>query len=488
MSADGVADAAGPSQRYGPLVVARCSTTNGAGVFYAPDPRSGSGVRAAEAPDEVIKGVGGTWHLDEDWLVAWLLGCADARGTPFAGLQRLLPGQQLVRNRDGGLEVIDTIGPDVWPEPDLAGADAQVALVEAIDVAVAELAGSQPRVACELSGGLDSSFVVASLASRLGTEIEIRAFTHVPSPAAVLRPGGWVASDAAAAQTLVEQYRPHIDWTELHNDSGRGPLDMAQRVTNRAWWPAYGPGNLEWLDSIRTTAEAAGFSQVWVGSHGNAAFSVDYTYDLRPRPQPWRASVRGRARKWWSDRRRGPTSGGPGATGWFLREPPAPTAAMGRREYLVWLAGHRGVHGGLLNRAAFGIASVDPYRHPLVLETAARIRPDSWRRPGMTRGLARAASAGRVPDAVRLRVARGAQALDVWQWMLGDRELYFETLAGLADVDWLADVVDIEAIRQVLTRWPWGQPEPPPMGEIRRVNRLLAFARFVTDMRVRLAA
>lgn len=463
-------------------MLARCSTLQAAGLFYTMDHGQASGVALGESPARVVVGTGGNWKLDKEWLAGWLLGDAPANKTPFVGLHRLLPGQELWRASTGALEVRDTTGPEVWPEPDLAGEDAERALVEAIDSAVAELVADDREVACELSGGLDSSFVVASLAARPLGAGGVRAFTHVPSPEALLRPGKWVASDAAAAHSVAEQYAPIVQWSEVYNVRGRCPLDMAREVSGRAWWPAFGPANLEWLDDIRSRAARAGLDHVWVGSHGNAAFSVNYTFGTAVSSTRLERARR-RLRRSFARNGQGPRK----LPDTFLRKVPDDPGPLSREDYLLWLAGHRSVHSGLLNADAFEVGQIDPFRHPLVLETAARIRPEGWRREGMNRGLARSAGRGRVPDAVRLRVARGAQSLDVWHWVFQRRSYYFQELADLADIDWMRDIIDVDAMRLAMSRWPWGDPEPPSLGEVRRITRFLAFGRFVRDMDSRLA-
>lgn len=454
-----------------------CNPLHPAGRFYttAPDLRRLVG----DSPGELVGVADRQWELDHDWLRAWLLDRADPSGTPYVGMRRLLPGQEL-RQRGAATVVVDTIGPEVWPEPDLSGQDAVHAMVEAFDAVVAELSAGQAEVACELSGGLDSTFMVASLARRPGGAPNVRAYTHVPDDDAVLRPGRWLPSDAAAARTVAERYPGRVRWQVVSNTSGRGPLEMARLVSARAWWPAYGPGNLEWLDTIRTQAADAGLSELWVGTHGNAAFSRSVP-DVRSGTR-WRRAYRTLRQR---DRSR------PEPLPSLLRVP-RPTRKRSHRtpereHFLRWLAGQHSAHSGLMNPAAFAVSSVDPFRHRLVLDTAARITDDGWRTDGVTRGLARAAGAGRVPDEVRMRVPRGGQGLDVWHWMYHDSAMYHEHVEALADTPAIADLVDIDAVRALVDGWPWGGPVPPPKVHTSVVNRLLAFCAFIRDTTDRLA-
>ena len=91
-----------------------------------------------------------------------------------------------------------------------------------------------------------------------------------------------------------------------------------------------------------------------------------------------------------------------------------------------------------------------------------------------------------IPDEVRFRVARGAQGLDVWHWMFQRRSDYFLELEALSDIDWLAEVIDVDAVRLAMRRWPWGHPEPPSLADVRVITRYLALGRFVRDMGTRL--
>ncbi|MDQ1249499.1 MAG: hypothetical protein QG597_3874 [Actinomycetota bacterium] len=139
-----------------------------------------------------------------------------------------------------------------------------------------------------------------------------------------------------------------------------------------------------------------------------------------------------------------------------------------------------------MNPDAFAVPSIDPFRHPAVLEVAARITPQTWRQFGPHRGFARAAGAGRVPDVIRLRRTRGAQGLDVWHWMRHDHDRYVDEVEQLADTPAIADLVNIPALRSTIDTWLWGTPEPPPQIEMLQVNRVLGFAQFIRDTQQRL--
>lgn len=459
----------------GALVVS-CPTTRSAGLFYAKAPGRSGQVVAATDPGGVIAAVSERrWRLNEDWLTDWVLGRPDPTGTPYQGMCRLLPGQSLVMPASGPPQVRTWVGPDVWPEPDLAGADAERAYLEVFQRAVGVLADGVTVLTSEVSGGLDSTFMVAMLARQASSGLPVQAFIWIPASAAVLPVSKMVASDEPEARLLAAMYPGNIDLHTVVTTAERTPLEMARRVSERSWWPCLGPGNMAWVDEIRRLAADLGSPFVWTGSHGNASFSFHHGYSGR--------SLRSRASRRWrnSGRRRLATVG-------FVTEPQRTTGPMDRQDYLWWLAGHRNPHAGLDNPAAFAVPSVDPFRAQEVLEVAARIKPQAWQRPGMTRGLARALGAGIVPDAVRLRTARGAQGNDVWQWIYQQHRVYEDQVDLLADTRLLAGLVDVAKVRATVARWPWGSPVPPPLLEVAVVNRLLAFARFIRDTQARLAS
>lgn len=428
----------------------------------------------------LLKAAGCPRELDHGWLRDWLAGQADPARTPYRGISRLQPGQALHVGPRGPY-VVDVVGPECWPEPDLDGKRAEEAFLFAFDTAVGELLGDEHSVACEMSGGLDSTFMVASVLRRPG--VSVRAFTHIPHRDASLRQAGMVTSDEPAAAAMMEGFGDRVQWERISNTAGRGPLEMARQISMRAMWPAYGTGNLEWIDAIRERARGLGYRAVWVGTHGNLAFSGDHRYARVSRS----ASVPRRVVRRLRSARARP-SAVPGIRD-LLRLPPQTRPSAGREAFLASLAGRRTVHAGLLNPDAFALPSIDPYRHRLVVDTAARIRPEAWLREGISRGFARSVSIGRLPDQVRLRELRGVQGGDVWHWMFQDRGLYLDHLQELPATPAIADLVDRAALRHVVDSWPWGDPsQPPPQAQLAGVNRLLALAQFIRDADDRLSA
>lgn len=479
-------------------VIARCSTLQVSGLFYADIPRSAArqapgGVPVFRStPREAVYDVAGPVGLNEGWLADWLLAEADPAGTPYRGVSRLLPGQQAVVQASGW-GVQEFAGPSAWPtEPDLDGEAAVRAITDAVDAAVAELSAGQSVIAASLSGGLDSTFVVSALARHAPADAELHLLTHVPDRNAVLDEGGWVASDESAAASLVAMYADRISsWELVVSDHSRAPLEFGREASLASWWPGFGVDNLAWIKPMGRRAQGLGAQALWVGTNGNAAFS--YT----PGPAPLGLGQRARRQAGrWKRRLRG-SSRAPAS-------PPVPNLIPGhrrnrvevapasfavkRRDHLMWLAGQHSAFSGASNPDGFTIPQLDPFRDERVLEVAARVTDSGWRYAGVARGLAREAGRGRVPDQVRLRVARGAQGADVWLAVKDRRTQYLDAVEAACQTRIVEDVVDLAALRAMALAWPWGESSPPPRVEIILANRILTFAQFIRDTEDRLDA
>jgi hypothetical protein len=55
-------------------------------------------------------------------------------------------------------------------------------------------------------------------------------------------------------------------------------------------------------------------------------------------------------------------------------------------------------------------------------------------------------------------------------------------LALLADNPVTPEVIDVAALRETVANWSWHTTASPPLLEIARVNRILAFGQFVHDV------
>jgi hypothetical protein len=451
--------------------IAHCAVDNPAGMFFHVDDHGR--VVVASDPRSVVESVGGRWELDHEWLADWILGQASPAESPFRGLRRLLPGQSLQARVDGRVKVSDSSGPDVWAEPDLSGVEAEEAFREAFEVAIRRVATAEDVLTASLSGGLDSGYMVTRLAAHTYPVQRIVGFTAVPDPAAVMPELAAASTDEPEARLLAGLLGVNLR-TVVSSHCG-SPLQVASALSAEAWWPVFGPSNLPWVAKIRSQAADAGGAFLLAGAHGNASFSFHHGYAATRRRRLGRL------------RRRFRPSAAPEPSP-YLAEAPSPRSRDPRRAYLTWLAGHDHPHYAFDNPAAFPIPIRDPFRDPDVIAVAARIRPEAWLRDGVTRGFARSVAAGVLPDTIRLRTLRGAQAPDIWAAMSGQRSDYLEQVDRLDDTLVLRDLIRIGDLRGTVTAWSWGTPEPPPLFETAHINRILAFGQFIRDSERRLAA
>jgi asparagine synthetase B (glutamine-hydrolysing) len=379
--------------------------------------------------------------------------------------------------------------------------------LQAFDSSVDQMVAGDEPMCATLSGGLDSTFVVASLA-RLATEDRpVHAFSHRPHPDAQLRSAGhWDPDDYEFAERLAAHYPGKVILHPLVNDELVQPLDAAASSAEDRWVPAVNPSNQIWVDAAMRQAAALGAGAVFMGENGNSAFSYDHPYaagyylrrwdpqsmaDLVRSERRRGLSVTGALKKSWVGpltaplRRR--VRGRGHAVRWFRRQHEPLFAGSGRTAYLNWLRADRSFRAqGQPN--ASGVILADPFTAATVLEVAARIEPAEWRRGPLNRSFARRAGAGRVPDEVRLRTRRGGQSWDAWFVIRHQRERYLDETRALCSTPVMSDLVDVESMMADLQAWPWGQVQGPTLSEVIAAERLLHVGQFTRMTIARLAA
>ena len=408
--------------------------------------------------------------------------------TPYAGVYRVPPGSTAVWDRPDRPPVItQDCGPDVWPHPDLEGPDVVDRYLDTFDSVVDELVVDGEPLCAAMSGGLDRP---------------VHAFCHVPHPdAPIASVGNWDPDDSDAARSM-ERAGP-LTFVPIANLERRQPLDVADEVSQRCWFPVFNPGNAVWMESMRQRAHDLGASQLWEGENGNSAFSFDHPYALghHLRHGEWSraASVRRSYRESGlsdyriakrylvgpivrgAQRRLGPQR--PTGIDPFAPRPrPAP---MNSERFRGWLSRQGALSSGL--QEAPGLASyVDPFTAQPVLDLAAAITPSEWLRYGTDRGYARRLGLGRVPDDIRLRTRRGGQSWDEWFIIHDQRERYLDEAAALKSTPIIGDALDatsLARIRDEVARWSWGDPTaiPPMLHPVQRLFSLAGFVRSTTE-------
>jgi len=495
---------AGLVPRANGSVAIACSPMQSCGVFYAQAPAHlpGQWLMATD-PGLLIRSSSWRWELARDWLGDFVAQCADPTASPYVGMRRLLPGQTLLINAVGETSVHTWCGPDAWPEPDLQGPAAGHAYLDTFDAAVGTLAQRGGPITAEVSGGLDSTFVVASLARQHTDSQPILGLVAQPLADAVSLQPSWVFNDAPFARMMEQWYPQTVKVESVTNTAATQFLDVAADLTRAAWWPTYATANLVWMQQISERAQQRESLVVFSGQGGNGAFSWPHNYaaGYYARRHQWGKLIKLGLPKDASATERlrllrsrvlapllaEPPS--PGESPFSLRHPRSRerNASTDRDVYLLWLAGHQHPFAGFANPGMPLLPRVDPFRSRAVLDCAARITPGQWHASGLSRGFARTLGIDRVPDAIRLRTARGTQGADAWLWTHNQRERFLAECDELAATAALAGALDVDGVRAAVMSWAWNDAaHPPPALQFVVVSRILALAQFcrATDERL----
>jgi asparagine synthase (glutamine-hydrolysing) len=202
---------------------------------------------------------------------------AEGRGprtrTPFFELQALAGGHAL-RWRASRTEVFPWWNPSSEPVVRFRQSEDYVENArELFERAVQSCLRASAPVSGTLSGGLDSSLVVATAAKLIRTAGEgMTVYTAAPDPAnQSYRRFGWEPDDAPyAAQTaaLHENLRHVI----LRSDA-RVALDLMRPIHERSGTPIRNGANHLWIESIARSASARGSRVILTGAHGNFGIS-----------------------------------------------------------------------------------------------------------------------------------------------------------------------------------------------------------------------
>ena len=465
----------------------------------------------------VVRARSSRTELDGEWLRARLSGFLKARGTtPYVDVHHVPFGNTAVwpvgqpRPR-----VTRWFGPETMPAPALSGPEAKVTYLAAFDELIDGLVEPSRPLAATLSGGLDSSFVVASLARLATPDNPVHCYTHSPHPAASLKPvGNWDPDDYEYALAMQRAYPDRVVVHRVVNADLRNPLDFVVEASLTAWVPNFNINGM-WMQAMADDAAERGASVLFHGVNGNSAFSYDHPYAggyylrrgalrsatqlLAPDARAGRtfttnakslvAPVVSEIRRWRGHGSLGPYLDAVGL-GWLAADAPATFSSVapgGRRGYLEWLtrSGNGSVGGSPL---AWAATPVDPFATRRMSELAASIEPLEWRTGPFPRAFARRLGAGRVPDEIRLRTRRGSQSADVWFATRGNRQRYLDEIDLLPATPFLGGWVDHEALRRNVASWPWGEAVGPSGWAVSGLQHVLGLAGFIRASKERLLA
>ena len=507
-------------------VAAVASPAFAGGLFWAHD---GAGLLLCDNVRELVDALAPNVSLDPEFVRGFAMIPRDTPGTrtAFREIGRIEPGTTARWAATASLVVgrpstVEWCGPQAWPEPDLEGPGTLEKYRTAFDASVDELLTAGP-IYTQMSGGLDSTFVAASLVRHATVDNPVHALCHSPSPEAQLRSvRTWDPDDYPVAKAMADAYPGRLVLHRLRFQPDDHPLDAAANAAATRGVPTFNPGNQIWLDRAAQIAAEGGAQQLFSGANGNPAFSYDHDYapayylrDGHP-VKAW-SSLRREASR--DQRSMGTTAraalkaildagvtpdGRTRVTGLGRRLASAPMGRtrsldshmdylslvglghlatpnpkpMNRARYLNWLAGRGPLRtAGMFSGSA--VPTVDPFTTRTLLDVAAAITPLEWSRGPGPRGYARLLGAGRVPDPIRLRTRRGGQAWDQWYLIRNDRDRYYDEVVALAATPILGGWVDTAVLRAQLDQWPWGEVHGPAHLSLLAMGRILSLGGFV---------
>ena len=501
-------------QRSDGAVIATASTMLGGGLYWSVDHDTTSRphLLIGVSPGDVVMRRKEPTTLNHSYIREYLSGERCDRKTPYHEVHRVPAGVFAIWDSiDTPPEETEWSGPDVWGEPHLEGRHARDAYLNIFDSTIAKLIKGDAPLASMLSGGLDSSFVVAALARLTSPDRPVHAFVHAPHPDAGLSTiGNWDPDDSEFAKGMETAYPGRVVVSKIINTDLVQPQDAALRAARRSWLPTFNPGNQIWMDAIAEQVDAIGASMLFSGQTGNAAFSYEHSYAAsyylrRGRIdqlikmvfaiadsnisvyQAAKKRVLGPLISPWRSQKNNPNAeykkliGVPDSD-----KGTGNSKTQGRRQFLEWLSQS---HGALLAAncpAGWLLPVVDPFTASAVLALAASITPYQWLQGPYPRGYARLLGEGRVPDEIRLRTRRGGQAWDTWFVIRHQRERYLDELELVHRSPGLAGWVDTSEMQKRAAQWPWGEIQGPSQIEVIAIDRLLSLAAFarMTDERL----
>ena len=488
-------------------VAASASTGFIGGLFWAWESSRRDRLLVAAAPGSIVRARTEPTHLSSAFVRAYVLlfPAPPATTTPYLEVNRIRPGTTAVWTA-GHAEprTIEWCGPSAWPTPHVEGPGTQERYLATFDATVDALVAEGEPLVATLSGGLDSSFTVASLVRHATPHSPVHAMCHSPHSAAKLQPiGNWDADDFTVAQAMERMYPGRVVVKRVVRPDDVFPLDVAESGAAAGWLPVFNAANQQWVSQISQYAASLGATRLFGGGAGNSSFSYGHDYAVRhylrhaslpglwglvdpdgPSRLPTRQAVRSRlvdpvlayGRVWFP--KRGQNEPNYRELLGLGHEPPQRPRPMSRATYLTWLA-QDSVLGEALAFPLFPAALADPYLSRAILDLAATMTPREWSRGPQPRGYARLLGEGRVPDEIRLRTRRGGQSWDHWYLIRNHRDRYYDEVASLPNTPILGGWVDHDVLRRTLDEWPWGEVQGPSQLSVIAMDRILSLATFV---------
>ena len=471
--------------RSGLLTLAR-DPTGQAPLFYA----HSSGVSAFASMPAGLKPFVGALRIDKERLAvtACFTGEVDER-SHFEEIRRVLPGE-VVRLARAGASRGFYWNPSTAADGHIASGDLVQEYRHLLDQAVADRLKHCARpVAAHLSSGYDSSAVAATAARMLKSPDKLIAFTSAPRGAAPI-PGGvarMADESAMAAETAARWGMRHI----IVRD-GPALAETVRRQSQFCQEPVMSTFNVLWWTQIRKEAAAIGANCLLTAELGNVTLNAGGLYILaewvrRRRYLIWLQEARLAAARpdtsWrgvlflsfhsWM-----PQFIFEGLRRRFLGVRPFGEISFLRREWTqqAMPPGARAVAGldsaerirmlrapelGAVRKGALaedGVDERDPMSDRRLIEFSLRLPPEQFYWRGVSRPLARAALADRLPGPVIDLKKRGLQAAD-WAVQF-TREEAGSMLEEISASSTAQELLDLPRMREAINRWPerdWNQ-------------------------------
>jgi len=439
-------------------------------------------------------------ELSEEKIADFLvLNHADHAGTIYRNIFRIPPAHLMRVGPDGSLDLqrywaIDDIAP-VRLKSDAAYAEG---LRERLDRAVRRQMRSLHPIGALLSGGLDSSSVVALAARALAEKSQrLPAFTGVP------RRGfdGPVPDGSYADETpFVEAIKDKVGNVDVHYVHNNECDDLAalERFFIALNGPVRNPSNFGWTLGALEQARRQNCRVLLGGLHGNYTISWDgwsqaVSHLLHGRfllaHRQWRLYYRStpfsRSAAFkklfvdpliplplgnWIDRRRRANH----AAAWHDHSPIrvdfANAMAVERRARKV---GHDFLYRVRRDERAQGLGQVDylgdwhaaekavtgvEVRDPTadldVVSYCFGIPPEQFLAEGTDRSLVRRAMWGLLPEAVLTNRSRGLQAADWYEKLAANRSALSQQIAALSRSPLARKMIDLPRLESAIRTWP----------------------------------
>lgn len=363
--------------------------------------------------------------------------------TPFEGVHRLTFGHELLLT-DSGPRVRRWFHPErTQPSPK----DPVEVMRQAIRAAIGSAVPGSGAATVALSGGLDSTILLALAAESAGLRDGLRAYCAVPDPSESVPVAGrmadeWSSASAAAGRVGVPVKRLMA--------KGFNWLDEADALHSRNLTPALVAPNLWWLRQLETEAATNGHRVILTGQSGNATFShgplnriprlrADGTHEKPTRRRGVRTALRDALT------RKPPAAVRPGFgieipehvlemdpwTRWCLAEPPASTQGPYTGADVLWK---------------------DPLGSPEVITAAMSLPASAWGERVSDRLLARQVGVGLIPEQVRLNRVRGIQGTDLPGLMLRHAGAYKRAVQRVSASYTAKQFLDVQVLRRGVDR------------------------------------